>query len=419
MSVTKCEYNNILGTATCPTSQGCPSGYKLLTQIKDQWGNVVDICEKETGKPSDAPSDADFANCRANGMALLGPDYLRYWEAGDDAHPNTGLYKSAVDVVTYQCNHPAGIDTPTKQQVWNTWQGFQEVLSSQDYAAVKKDADRLNCFDNQIRAQFSEFDTADPTLTKFYLTACNKCPSAFSNPNACTGVIPPTPLGPPPIGPVIPVVPPQDLCPPGHEDCMADIIPIPPIRPLDPPDYIPIPPTPIVPFIPIPDNNTIPWWKLEWQNVLADLSELFLSPEYIGGVAVGALAVQAVTKSLPKSLIFTGAALLAPYTIWRYKRFMMWVRAEIAALKRTYEEFKQFEYPVLFIVASAPVLGAIVAVENYFGAPSIIMGETFMYGTVIMLIGAAVTWFLNTSFGKGITNAGSDIIKFLDGISSP
>jgi hypothetical protein len=409
----------------------CPYGYKVDSQynVVGVPGAYVSICKPDDG--DDPVTDADVKKCINDGMHLFGPlkagglGLFEDWTETecDFTHPGAGCdYKLTNGLCTQHCNKYRGMQYQ-ESDIINAWSGLKKVLFNPEW--VNLAADKRQCAINLWRGT----DGVDPNNGNYvppdleeshvndigyYLNTaaqCNACPY-FPDTDKCDNPV--TPLLPPWPGDIIPVVPPQPLCPLGQDktgDCMGIVVPIPKPGPITPPFNFPS--TNINPAPYVPDKHTS-WWHAYWEEFLGWLAEWLLTPEYISMVLGACIPVWAITQSMSKTALIAATGLLGPIGYYHYRLFMKYVRDQIIKFENDHPFLIDMKYGILAGIVGEGALVGLMALEWEFDLPLVLIGETGIYGTLVVFIGAAVVWFLNTDLGKALTSAGGWIAKGID-----
>lgn len=344
------------------------------------------------------PTDADWQACQVEGMAYLGPNYLGYYTG-------EGIDKRDAEAkVTTWCRR--GGEAETADMVHNSWRWLDDFGGTWN----SLNTNQKTCTMNYLKTTNINWDRQ---VLDLIAAGCKQCDYWWKG-GQCDHPI--TPINPiPPLVPLLPIPPEiEGLCPPG-QPCIADLRPIVPLTPLhwdinQLTDLVPPANGPVVPI-------TVSWWKEFEDEIIADLSELFISPEYLAMILAIDIPV-IMTQDWKHSLLFTIIAFFGPLGMFTFRKIMYRVRVLIWEIKKTYAEFEQFEYPLLYAIISQTVVIAAIYGEKWFSIPTEIEGYSFLIGEGVVVIGAAIVWFLGTDYGKAVSGIGDAVFGFLDSLSS-
>jgi hypothetical protein len=419
-----CQPDPNTGDINCTLRAGntCPDGYTFDHYIDFPVNSGIHVAYacKPIPTPPDPnalPDAVDIANCNNTGLALLGPSQMGLWN-NTDQKSSKGF---AASIVSGKCSSTGTIPW-TKTGIDHTWDGTVNWMQNKFLPlAINKQTCVQNNFRGSTDTDYPDpityLDMINPTVGKMadVATGCGNC---AQYPDEC-------PISPTPLNPVTPLYPLHDppstplQCPPDQPTCNVTDLQFPKaFAELQTPfNGLPFFAKTTTPYNPKPQPP--PWWAYWEEDILADLAYLALTPEYVAGVLGATIPIYALTNNWSRTLGMAAIALAAPFCILQFRYAMQWVRNEYRKFMMVYQEFKQYEYPVMFLILGESALAGIMAVEEYFGLPFVFIGETGLYGTLVVLAGAAITWFINTDAGKAITGAGSYILKGIDCICDP
>jgi hypothetical protein len=395
--------------------QTCPPGYHQSGTIGFGKFELKVCAPNSTNPDTDPAQDSDRTNCEALGYQLLGPDYLKYWELDPDGTCNSAQCvqqkQDAIDITKTYCNDPWKF--ATKAEINRAWNPMQQFMQSANWANNVGVTETRNCILDNFRGAHGNHRIGDDNLgdLSYYNLVAEGCASCSQWPNTDQCEIPPGPLPPPYPAPLDILNPIQGLCTIEESQkglCKAHGGPFQPLRGISNPSF------PSTKVVPVPHNLPTPWYDRWWDELWADLSEFYLTPDYVAGLLGATIPFWLVTQDLTKTLMFVGTGLTVPAGYITYLKTVKLIRDKINALKSDYAWLIDLEYPILAGFLGEGALAGLMALEWEVGLPIVLIGETGIYGTLVVIIGAAVVWFLNTEVGKGITSAGGWIFKGID-----
>jgi hypothetical protein len=382
---------NIPGYLVC--GSGCPSGYEAVDV-----GGQID-CAPIQGPDLTPVDSSDLDLCANLGKTLMGPGYLEMW---DETQGQSDAFARATSYCTNTYRFA------TKSQIGQAWLPLQTFLHNNwpiNTAKESRDCALNNFRGSQGNNRLLLENMGDLTYYNLVNDGCLNC-SEYPKPCPITPapiIVPSQPLD--ILNPI------QSLCTVEESEkglCRARGGPFQPLRPIPNPSF------PAQQIFPVPHNLPTPWYDKVWDEFLEFLSDFFLTPEYLSITIGAAVPLWMATKNLNQTVQLVGMALAAPAAYFWYRQAMRWVRDQIEKWKQDHPYLVYFEYPILAGIIGEGALAAIMALEWELGLPIVLIGETGIYGTLVVFIGAAVVWFLNTDVGKSITSVGGWIFKGID-----